>query len=126
MKNKLAANADHYSTPQLQKAYIVGRCTSNALKHVSPHIHDGIQNEYKDTSNIFKHLESIYGDPNQIINAKCCYHSLLMKPSDKFHSFLSEFLYLANEAGVHKDEWKEDLYNKLTFKLQELVISEAN
>ena len=40
-----------------------------------------------------------------------------MKPSNKFHSFLSKFLYLANEAGVHKEEWKEDLYNKLTFRL---------
>ena len=126
MKNKLAANADHYSTPQLRKAYIVGRCTGDALKHVSPRMRDGVQNEYTDAGDIFKHLESVYGDPNRIVNAKRRYHSLLMKPGDKFHSFLSEFLYLANEAGIHEDEWKEDLYNKLTFKLQELVISEAN
>jgi hypothetical protein len=50
-----------------------------------------------------------------------------MKPGDKFYSFLSKFLYLANKAGVHEDKWKEDLYNKLTFKLQELVtVLEAN
>jgi hypothetical protein len=64
MKNKLAANTDHYSTPQLQKAYIVGQCTGDALKHVSPCMHDGMQNEYEDASDIFKHLESVYGDPN--------------------------------------------------------------
>ena len=67
-------------------------------------MHDGVQNEYKDASNIFKYLESVYGDPNQIVNAKHCYYSLLMKPGNKFYSFLSKFLYLANKAGVHEDK----------------------
>ena len=126
MKNKLAANADHFNTPELRKAYVVGRCTSDALKHVSPRMREGAPNGYSDSDDILKHLENIYGDPNRVVNAKRRYHSLLMKPCDKFHNFLSEFLYLAGEAGVNENDWKEDLYNKLTFKLQELVIAEAN
>ncbi|OJJ78408.1 uncharacterized protein ASPGLDRAFT_138972, partial [Aspergillus glaucus CBS 516.65] len=47
---------------------------------------------------------------------------LYMKNGDRFHDFLSEFLYLTTEAGVAEDTWKDELYVKLTTKLQELCI----
>lgn len=126
MKNKLRANADHFHTPELRIAYVVGRCTGDALKHVSPRMRDGATSKYFDADDIFEHLDSVYGDPNRVVNAKRRYHSLMMKPNDKFHSFLSEFLYLADEAGVNVDDRKEDLYNELTTELQKLVINEAD
>ena len=68
------------------------------------------------------HLKMIYNDPNRVTTAKHQFRQLYMKTSDKFHDFLSEFLYLAAEAGVAEDNWKDELYTKLTTKLQELCI----
>ena len=48
-----------------------------------------------------------------------------MKTSDKFHDFLSEFLYLAAEAGVAEEDWRDELYTKLTTELQKLCISDS-
>lgn len=48
-----------------------------------------------------------------------------MKSSDKFHEFLSEFLYLAAEAGVVEDDWKDELYPKIMTELQKLTMPEA-
>ncbi|OJJ82792.1 uncharacterized protein ASPGLDRAFT_129833, partial [Aspergillus glaucus CBS 516.65] len=50
---------------------------------------------------------------------------LYMKTSDKFHEFLSGFLYLAAEADVAEKDWKNELYTKLTTRLQELCISDC-
>lgn len=47
-----------------------------------------------------------------------------MKTSDKFHDFLSEFLYLAAEAGVVEEDWKDELYHRLTTELQKLTMTE--
>lgn len=58
-------------------------------------------------------LGILYEDPNRVINAKDKLHDLKRKPSDQFQSFLSDFTYLAVEAGLAKQEWKEELYRKL-------------
>ena len=47
-----------------------------------------------------------------------------MKVSNKFYDFLSKFLYLAAEAGVAEDDWKDELYHKLTTELQKQCISD--
>jgi hypothetical protein len=126
IKQKLDANADHFSSPALRLAYVTGRCSGDAMKHIAARMRVDSADRYKDAPDVFEHLDSVYGDPNRLVNAKRRYHSLLMKPADKYHTFLSEFLYLAEEADIPYTDRKEDLYNKLTFKLQELVISEAN
>ena len=49
-----------------------------------------------------------------------------MKTTDQFHDFLLEFLYLAAEAGVSDDDLKDELYHRITTKLQELTMAEIN
>ena len=49
-----------------------------------------------------------------------------MKSTDWFHDFLSEFLYLAAEAGVSDDDLKDELYHWIMTKLQELTMAEIN
>ena len=49
-----------------------------------------------------------------------------MKTTDRLHDFLSEFLYLAAEAGVSDDNLKDELYHRITTKLQELTMAEIN
>ena len=84
---------------------------------------DDVLNPYVNSKDMLDHLKLIYNDPNRVTTAKLQFRQLYMKTSDKFHDFLSEFLYLAAEAGVAEYNWKYELYTKLTTKLQEPCIS---
>lgn len=121
---KLTANADHFDTSQLRMAYVASRCEGKARKHITPRMREDALNPYADSKDMLDHLKTIYSDPNRVTTAKHQFRQLYMKVSDKFHDFLSEFLYLAAEAGVAEDDWKDELYFKLTTKLQELCISD--
>lgn len=125
MTQKFSANADHYDTPELRIAYVASRTAGKARRHITPRMRDGSKNKYQDSKDMFEHLKSIYSDPNRVINAKHKFRQLFMKTTDKFHDFLSEFMYLAEEAEIPEDTWKDELYHKLTTKLQELTIPES-
>jgi hypothetical protein len=124
MKQKLSANADHFDTPELRMAYVASRTADNAREHLMPRMRDEAMNKYQDSDEMLEHLKTIYGDPNRVINAKYKFRNLFMKTSDRFHDFLSEFLRIAAEAEIKDDNWREELYPKLTTELQKLVMSE--
>lgn len=126
IKQKLQANADHYNTPTLRIAYVASRTEGNARKHIAPRLRDDTPNPYKDATDMLVHLENVFADPNRERVAKQKYNTLYMRPSTKWHDFLSEFLYLAAEAGVVEETWKDDLYNKLTLRMQELTMPAYN
>ena len=123
MTQKLAANADHFDTSQLRVAYVASHCEGKARKHITLRMRDDSRNPYADSNDMLDHLKTIYSDPNRVTTAKHQFRQLYMKVNDKFHDFLSEFLYLAAEAGVAEDDWKDELYYKLTIKLQKLCVS---
>lgn len=124
MSRKLTGNADHFDTPQLRMAYVASRCKGKARKHITLRMREDAKNPYADSKDILDHLKMIFSDPGRVIIAKHHFRQLYMKVSDKFHDFLSEFLYLAAEAGIAEDDWKDELYYKLTTKLQKLCISD--
>ncbi|KAL2007033.1 hypothetical protein VTN00DRAFT_8471 [Thermoascus crustaceus] len=124
MKNKLAVNADHYPSEELRMAYVENRVGGKASDHLAPRLRDEAPNRYQTADEIFAHLKTIYLDPNRIVNAKFKFRNLQMTPSDCYHDFVTEFLHLAGEAQIPETEYKKELYHKLTWKLQELTISE--
>ncbi|GKZ66441.1 hypothetical protein AnigIFM60653_007720 [Aspergillus niger] len=71
-------------------------------------------------------LKNIFSDPNKERNARRQYNNLKIAPEDKFYTFISNFRYLAVEAGIDPDYWRKDLYQRLPFKLQELTTSRFN
>lgn len=97
MTQKLEANAAHYDSPQLRRAYVANRCDGKAQKHITPCLRNEAANRYEDSADMIEHLKTIYDDPNRITTVNNQFRSLCMKASDKFHDFLSEFLYLAAE-----------------------------
>jgi len=125
VEQKLSANKDHFDTPELRIAYVVSRSKQRARRYIIPRLRTDAVNKYQDAQEILDHLKSIYNDPNWTINAQNQFRRLSMKTSDEFHDFYSEFLYLAAEANVPEESWKEELYQKLTIKLQQLTIPEA-
>lgn len=126
MTQKLEANHDHYDSPQLRRAYVASRCDGKARKHITPRLRSESANPYEDCSDMIEHLKTIYEDPNRVTTAKNQFRQLYMKTTDRFHDFLSEFLYLAAEAGVSDNDLKDELYHRITTKLQELTMAEIN
>jgi hypothetical protein len=123
MQQKLEANADHYTTTEARKAYVTSRTKGKALEHIMSRTK--VAGGYLDENEIFTHLKGIYGDPNRVINAQHKFRMLYMKPADRFQDFLSEFIFLATEAEAVESTWKDELYRRLTTKLQELLIQES-
>lgn len=71
---------------------------------------------------MFTHLKEIYKDPNRLENAKEEFRKLVIKNGSNYHEFLTSFLYLAGEAQISKADLRSEFKNKLSFKLQKLVI----
>jgi hypothetical protein len=122
---KLQANADHYDTPALRKALVISCTEGKARRHLAVRMRDESTNPYVDSKDMLDHLKTIYADPNRVITAKHKFRNLYMKGGDKFHDFVSEFLWLAAEAEIAEESWKTELYHKFTTELQKLTIAES-
>jgi hypothetical protein len=123
MKNKLAANADHYSTEALRTAYVENRTAGDAAKHLAPRLREGAANKFTTADEMFKLLETVFLDPNRLQTAKNDFRKLVMRKADNFHEFLTKFLHQAGEAKISPDEYKYELNNKLAFDLQKAVVT---
>ena len=125
IKDKLAANEDHYPTAALRLAYVKSRCGGRAAEHLITRSRDEALNKYTDAIDVLDHLKIIYQDVNRVILAKGKFRRLYMKTTDKFQDFLSEFSYLAQESGLAEPEWKEELYYRINADLQRSVMRES-
>ena len=78
-------------------------------------------NQYQTADEVFKHLKSIFFNPNYYMTAKHQLHYLQMESHQKYHDFLAEFMHLAGESQLHLEDYKEELFDKLTDKLWNLT-----
>ncbi|QKX58439.1 uncharacterized protein TRUGW13939_11249 [Talaromyces rugulosus] len=125
VEGKLEANADHYPTAQARMAYVKSMCKGEAANHLLARMRKDSPDRYHDVDDIFDHLRTLYQDANRVINAKMELRRLMMRDT-KFQPFLSQFVLLAQDAGLATSEWKEDLFYKLSFELQRAMIKESN
>ncbi|KAF5855056.1 hypothetical protein ETB97_010193 [Aspergillus alliaceus] len=107
---KLDANTDHYSTAVLHKVYVTSCCKGNTRHHLVPCLCPESHNPYNNAQDMLVYLKNIFSDLNKGCNARQQYNNLKMVSGDKFYIFILNFYYLAVEAGIDPDYWKEDLY----------------
>jgi hypothetical protein len=125
IRSKLKANEDHYNTEALRIAYVENRVGGKAAKHLRPRLRVSAVHPYSTAEEMLKHLEKIFQDPNKEANAKREFRKLNMRATDKFQDFLTDFLYLAGEAKIPAMMYKDELYQRMTWKLQEMTIRES-
>jgi hypothetical protein len=70
---------------------------------------------------MIKHLASIYTNPNRERDAKYQYNSLQIKSLETFLKFQTKFLHLVGEGNIAEANIRDNLYNKLTAKLQTII-----
>ncbi|KAJ9247530.1 hypothetical protein DTO280E4_4177 [Paecilomyces variotii] len=107
MKSKLKTNADHY--------YYDNESLRPRFREESAH-------PYKSADEIFTYLQVIFHDPSRRWNANRQFTRLQMKTDQKYHDFLVEFMRLAGEADINPDDYKDEMFHKVTNSLRNLTV----
>ena len=75
---------------------------------------------------LYDHLEELYGDSNKERNARQVFKTLAMKKGQTFQEFYALFLRYIADGNISPQDLKDDLNDKLTWKLQESVATYYN
>ncbi|KAH0551509.1 hypothetical protein GP486_007276 [Trichoglossum hirsutum] len=103
LENKLRGNADAYPTEDLKIIYVAGRVSGDALALISPRLWVTNWHAY----------ETAFKD-------------LIMRKEQTFQEFYSTFLRCVADRNISPRDLKDDLNDKLTWKLQEAVATYYN
>jgi len=79
-------------------------------------------NPFRSVNQMLTVLETAFINPNRAREAGIEYGQLMMDPLDTFVDFKTQFLLLANEAGIPQSSRQLDLYDKLTVELQTSLV----
>jgi len=121
VENKLRGNADAYPTEDLKIIYVAGRVSGDALTLISPRLRATNRHAYETVNELYEHLEELYGDPNKERNARQAFKDLTMKKGQTFQEFYALFLHHVTDGNISPRDLKDELNDKLSWKLQEVV-----
>ncbi|KAJ5135346.1 uncharacterized protein N7515_004624 [Penicillium bovifimosum] len=113
IKRRLAGNPDHFPDANARIQYVQSRAEGQAFRHMAPRLDEDSSDPYKDYEDILAHMKTVFSNPNHVAEARAKYQRLTMKPRYQFTTFLADFMELANEARIHEEDRKQDLYEKL-------------
>lgn len=123
MQGKLQVNHDHFPTPYACMTYVFNRTGGDAQEHLLPRVAGDSPDPFESADEMFECLTAIYVDPFKKQNARRRYLKLMMKPSETFGVFYTQFLHLAGYAGIPQDDLLPDLHSKLTLELRRALIT---
>ena len=126
IKNKLRRNSDFYPTKDLKIIYVASRLLGTALALVNPCLNKDCLFMYLTVRELYTYLKELYSNPNKASNARRDFQSLRMRNNQLFQEFYALFLRLATKSELNKKDVKYELNEKLTQKLQELVLTYYN
>lgn len=118
IQGKFRSNADHFQEEEDKMLYLFNRTSGDAQKHLQPRYDEDSQTRFVSAREMLTHLASIYVNPNAVRDARHDYNALLMKSSQSFPEFQTEFLHLAGQAQIPQDSLRLDLYDRVTPALQ--------
>lgn len=121
IEGKFVVNHDHFVTEQAKMIYLFGRTTGDAQKALQTR-YGTAKNPFQTSQDMIKHLSDIYLDPYKVENARQDYRRLNMKPAQTFTEFYTRFLQLAGDAEIPQEDWRPDLYDKLTFDIRRAIV----
>ncbi|KAJ6115468.1 hypothetical protein N7486_001246 [Penicillium sp. IBT 16267x] len=125
ISNKLVLNGDHYPSKRHRIAYVLSRYTGKAALHTMTRADDESTNRYRTYKEILDYLDTVFRDPQRRRVAQREFSLLMMKPSEDFNSFYAEFARLTLKSHREESLLKEDLYDKVLYKLQTGIMKEA-
>jgi hypothetical protein len=119
LEGKFKRNADHFATEDDRKIYVYSCTEGEAREHLTPRYTDG---DFDTAQDMIVYLATIYVDRYKVQNARYDYRRLVMKGNQPFPEFYTKFSQLASTAKIPEDDLRPDLYDKLSFDLQKLIL----
>lgn len=124
IEGKLYANYDHFPTETLKMIYIFSMTEGEAAEHLQDVYKTGNKAiDLQSGEAMIQYLGGIYENPNERIEARRDFKQLVMNPGTTFSDFKTQFVKLANRGQVSASEWNDEMYEKLTNKLQDAIIT---
>lgn len=121
VRGKLRVNHDHFPSEEAKMLYLFGRTIGDAQRHLQAKFEDESPVRFTSVNEMIQHLAAIYVNPNNVRDARYDYNRLMMKSNQSFTEFQTQFLHLAGEGQVPPANYRLDLYDKLTVRLQEKI-----
>jgi hypothetical protein len=119
MEGKFKRNADHFKTEDDKMIYVYGRTEGEAREHLTPRYTDG---GFETARAMIDYLATVYVNRYKVQNARHEYRRLVMKATQPFPEFYTKFSQLAGVARIPEEDLRPDLYDKLSFDLQKLIL----
>jgi hypothetical protein len=124
MQGKFLVNADHFATEEAKMIYLFGQTTGDAQIELELRYGDDADEDmrFQDTKEMFEQLATRFVDPFRVKNARYDFKRLNMKATQTFTEFYTSFLQLASAAKIPTDDWRSELFDKLTVQLQDKLL----
>jgi hypothetical protein len=104
---------------QAKVEFLYSKTTGLANKYLTPQM---LANSWTSAAEIIEFLDQVFGNPNEVEEARDRYNALTMEKFPSFQEFWHEFLHLSGTAQIHKSHLLTDLRNKLSPKLRTMII----
>jgi hypothetical protein len=121
-RRKLSANADHYTTTELQMGYVQNLVGGTAAKHLAPRLRPDSLNPFQNAEDMLKALERAFGNPHKKQDAQEAFRKLYQNATP-FHEFWAEFQRLATEMEIPEATQLTELEYRINADLQQALAS---
>ena len=112
----------HNCKERVRMHYLFSATSGTAQKHLLPRMLWTAIDPFRSINQMLTVLETAFVNPNRAREASVEYSQLMMDPLDTFVDFKTQFLLLANEAGIPQSSRRLDLYDKLIVELQTSLV----
>jgi hypothetical protein len=99
--------------------FLYSRTTGMANRYLTPRME---ADSWTSAAEIMQFLDQVFGNRNKVAEAREQYNALTMERFSSFQEFWHEFLHLSGTAQIHESHLLTDLQNKLSPRLQVLII----
>ena len=126
VKNKICGNEENCPSQDLKIIYVSSLLEGSVLSLISLCLDRASSHAYQTVEELYTHLQELYSDLNKVWNACITFKKLYMKGDQTFQSFYAEFLRLIADGKIVSADLKDELNDKLQWKLQEGVMMYYN
>jgi len=104
---------------QAKVDFLYSRTKGMANRYLTPRME---ADSWTSATEVMEFLDQVFGNPNEVEEAREQYNALTMERFSSFQEFWHEFLHLSGTAQIHQSHLLTDLRNKLTPRLRVMII----
>ncbi len=121
MEHKFDEDAPQFTTEKTRIHYMFSRTKGKASRFMEPFMSADSPVPFTTVEEVYAALEELLTNPGEVEQAKELFRDLQMGRTQSFAEFKMDFLQLAGLAEIPRASYVDELYNRLTDKLKEML-----